>query len=140
VKRDLGDGYELDDDLGRVDPELVHRDLSQYSHWAAGRPRVVTDELIAGAARVVGVYRGRRQLGFTRTPSDGHTTSHLADVFVVPEHRGRGLGLVRFTVDDGPHSGTRRLLHTADAHALYRKLGFSEPGSRTMERRNGTGG
>jgi GNAT superfamily N-acetyltransferase len=136
VKRDLGDGYELDDDPGRLDRELVHRFLSEDSYWAAGRPRAVTDELIAGAARVVGLYRAGRQLGFTRTLSDGHTTSYLADVFVLPEHRGRGLGveLVRFTVDDGPFAGTKWLLHTADAHALYRQLGFSEPGSQTMER------
>lgn len=134
--RDLGDGYELDDDRGRVDRELVHRYLSEESYWAAGRPRSVTDELIAGAARVVGLYRDGCQLGFTRTVSDRHTTSYLADVFVLPEHRGRGLGveLVRFTVDEGPCAGTKWLLHTADAHALYRKLGFTEPGARTMER------
>jgi GNAT superfamily N-acetyltransferase len=136
MKRDLGDGYELDDDRSRVDRELVHRYLSEESYWAEGRPRAVTEELIAGAARVVGLYRGGSQLGFARTVSDGHTTSHLADVFVLAEHRGRGLGveLVRFTVDEGPYARTKWLLHTADAHALYRKLGFSEPGATTMER------
>ena len=46
VKRDLGDGYELDDDPARIDREAVHRYLSEESYWAAGRPRDVQDELI----------------------------------------------------------------------------------------------
>jgi GNAT superfamily N-acetyltransferase len=136
VKRDLGDGYELDDDAARIDREAVHRYLSEESYWAKGRSREVQDDLIAGAARVVGLYHGARQVGFSRTLSDGHTQSYLADVYVLAEHRGRGLGveLVRFSVDEGPFARTKWLLHTADAHGLYRKLGFAEPGEATLER------
>jgi GNAT superfamily N-acetyltransferase len=137
VRRDLGDGYELDDDPARIDPEAVHRYLSEESYWAKGRSRAVQDDLIAGAARVVGLYHASRQVGFSRTLSDGHTQSYLADVYVLQEHRGRGLGveLVRFSVDEGPFARTKWLLHTADAHGLYRKLGFGEPGEATLERR-----
>ena len=53
MKRDLGDGYELDDDPTRIDREASHRYLTQ-SYWASGRPRKVQDALIDGAARVVG--------------------------------------------------------------------------------------
>jgi GNAT superfamily N-acetyltransferase len=136
VKRDLGDGYELDDDPARIDREAVHRYLSEESYWALGRARAVQDELIDGAARVVGLYRDGEQVGFTRTLSDGHTQSYLADVYVLEGHRGRGLGveLVRFTVDEGPFAGTKWLLHTADAHDLYRKFGFAEPGDKALER------
>jgi GNAT superfamily N-acetyltransferase len=136
VKRDLGDGYELDDDLARIDREAVHRYLSEESYWAKGRPRDVQDELIDGAARVVGVYHDDEQVGFTRTLSDGHAQSYLADVYVLEEHRGRGLGveLVRFSVDEGPLAETKWFLHTSDAHDLYRKFGFAEPGERAMER------
>ena len=136
MRRSLGDGYELDDDRERVDREAVHRFLSDESYWAAGRSRTVMDELIDGAARVVGLYHEGRQVGFTRTVSDGHTTSYLADVYVLPEHRNRGLGveLVRFSVDEGPFAGTRWYLHTADAHELYRKFGFDEPDQRALER------
>ena len=136
MKRDLGDGYELDDDLTRIDREAVHRYLSEESYWAKGRPRDVQDELIDGAARVVGVYHDDEQVGFTRTLSDGHTQSYLADVYVLEEHRGRGLGveLVRFSVDEGPLAETKWFLHTSDAHDLYRKFGFAEPGERAMER------
>ena len=62
--------------------------------------------------------------------------SYLADVYVLEEHRGRGLGveLVRFSVDEGPLAATKWYLHTADAHGLYRKFGFGEPDERLMER------
>jgi GNAT superfamily N-acetyltransferase len=136
VKRDLGDGYELDDDPARIDREAVHRYLSEESYWARGRPREVQDELIDNAARVVGLYHDERQIGFTRTLSDGHAQSYLADVYVLEEHQGRGLGveLVRFSVDEGPYVSTKWFLHTADAHELYERFGFGRPNERVMER------
>jgi GNAT superfamily N-acetyltransferase len=136
VRRDLGGGYELDDDPGRIDRDAVHRYLSEESYWAKGRTREVQDELIDVAARVVGLYHEGEQVGFTRTLSDGHAQSYLADVYVLEEHRGRGLGveLVRFSVDEGPVAHTKWFLHTEDAHDLYRRFGFAEPGSRALER------
>ena len=136
MKRDLGNGYELDDDRARIDREAIHRYLSNESYWAKGRSREVMDELVDGAARVVGLYHDGAQIGFTRTLSDGHAQSYLADVYVLEEHRGRGLGveLVRFSVDEGPLSATKWFLHTADAHDLYRKFGFAEPSSKALER------
>jgi len=139
VKRDLGDGYELDDDPARIDRDAVHAYLGGESYWAKGRPREVQDSLIDGAARVVGLYRDGEQVGFTRALSDGHAQSYLADVYVLEEHRGRGLGveLVRFSVDEGPLADTKWFLHTADAHDLYRRFGFTEPGPRALERWSG---
>ena len=136
MRRDLGDGYELDDDPARIDREAVHRYLSGESYWARGRSRKVQDELVDSAARVVGLYKDGAQVGFTRTLSDGHAQSYLADVYVLGEHRGRGLGveLVRFSVDEGPFARTKWFLHTEDAHDLYRKFGFAEPGPKALER------
>ncbi len=34
----------------------------------------------------------------------------------------------------GPVRRTKWFLHTADAHDLYRKFGFAEPGERVLER------
>ena len=136
MRRAIDNGYELDDYKARVDREAVHRFISDQSYWAAGRPREVMDALIDGAARVVGLYHDGTQVGFTRTVSDGHTTSYLADVYVLPEHRGHGLGveLVRFSVEEGALAGTKWDLHTRDAHDLYRRFGFGPPGERLMER------
>ena len=136
MRREVGDEYELDDDPGRIDRDAVHRYLSGESYWAQGRARETQDALIDNAARVVGLYHGTTQVGFSRAISDGHVQSYLADVYVLEEHRGHGLGveLVRFSVDEGPLAGTKWILHTADAHGLYRKLGFVDPGSAMLER------
>ncbi len=141
MKRDLGDGYELDDDPARIDRDAVHAYLVR-SYWAEGRRRDVQDALLDNAARVVGLYREGRQIGFTRAVSDGHVQSYLADVYVLEEHRGRGLGveLVRFSVDEGPLAATKWYLHTRDAHGLYRKFGFREPSERVLERTGNPGG
>jgi GNAT superfamily N-acetyltransferase len=138
VKRDLGNGYELDDDLSRIDREAVHAYLGGESYWAEGRTREVQDALIDGAARVVGLYHDGDQVGFSRSLSDGYAQSYLADVYVLDQHRRRGLGveLVRFSVDEGPLADTKWFLHTRDAHDLYRRFGFAEPSERAMERWN----
>ena len=88
MRRELPDGYELDDDVERVDVDAVHRYLSEESYGAEGRFRDTVEALVRGATRVVGVYRAGSQVGFARAVSDGHTVAYLADVYVLPEHRG----------------------------------------------------
>ena len=138
MRREVGDGLELDDDEGRIDRAEVHRWLSEVSYWAAGRPRGTQDRLIDDAQRVVGLYDGDRQIGFCRAASDGVSFVYLADVYVLEEYRGRGLGeaLVRFMIDESPYADVRWLLHTTNMHPLYRKLGFAEPDYKVMERRS----
>lgn len=132
MRRELGDGYELDDDPGRIDVDAVHEFISTDSYWGRGRPWERVERAIRGSTRVVGLYHGNRseiaqQVGFARAVTDWVIVAYLADVYVLPEHRGRGLGLelVRETIDGGPSSEMRWLLHTADAQGLYAKLGFS---------------
>jgi ribosomal protein S18 acetylase RimI-like enzyme len=136
VRRQLGDGLELDDDPGRIDVAAVHAFLANQSYWAEGRPYEVVERLVREAQRVVGLYDDRRQVGFARAFTDGVSLVYLADVYVLPEYRGRGLGaeLVREMVENGPYADVRWVLHTRDAHALYRKVGFGEPSERVMER------
>jgi ribosomal protein S18 acetylase RimI-like enzyme len=138
MRRDLGDGLELDDDKARVDREAVHRWLSEVSYWATGRPRETQDRLIDGAWRVVGLYDGQRQIGFARAWSDGVSFVYLADVYVLEEYRGRRLGeaLVRFMIEDSEYAHVRWLLHTTNMHSLYRKFGFGDPDYKVMERRS----
>jgi ribosomal protein S18 acetylase RimI-like enzyme len=136
VKRELADGFELDDDRERVDLDELHRFLSTESYWAKGRPRDVVERLVREAQRVVGLYRGERLVGFCRAATDGVAFAYLADVYVLPEFRGRGLGveLVREMVENGPYSNLGWLLHTSDAHRLYKKFGFAKPERKVMER------
>jgi GNAT superfamily N-acetyltransferase len=136
VKRALGDGYELDDDRTRVDRVAVHAYLGGVSYWAEGRSRERQDELIDASEHVVGLYKEGRQIGFARAVDcDAAGFVYLADVYVLEEHRGRGLGveLIKEIVERGPFAGRRWVLHTRDMHALYEKFGF-EPNVRVMER------
>ena len=136
MKRELDGGFELDDDPGRVDVAAVHRYLAEESYWAKGRPFADVEQLVREAARVVGLYHDGRQIGFCRAARCAPGLFYLADVYVLEEYRGRGLGgeLVREILDNGPLAGKRWLLHTEDAHELYRRFGFDEPGPKLMER------
>ena len=136
MKRTLAGGYELDDDPARVDVDAVHDYLANHSYWAEDRPRDVVERLVLEAARVVGVYLDGAQVGFARAVSDGVAVTYLADVYVLPDHRGHALGveLVREIVENGPLADRRWILHTRDAHELYRRFGFGPPGDRLMER------
>jgi len=139
VKRDLGDGYELDDDPARLDRDAVHEYLGSESYWAKGRSRERQDELIDASDRIVGVYRDGRQVGFARAVDcDAAGFVYIADVYVLEVHRGRGLGveLVREMIDNGPYADRRWVLHTRDMHGLYEKFGFG-PNERVMERGSG---
>ena len=105
MKRELADGYELDDDPNRIDIDAVHAFISGESYWGQGRPRATVERLIRKADRVVGLYKDDAQVGFCRAVTDeGACLAYLADVYVLAEHRGRGLGLelVREMVDNGP--------------------------------------
>ncbi len=137
MRRELPGGYELDDDPDRVDVAAVHRYISGESYWAAGRPYALMEELVRAAARVVGLYHADVQVGFCRAVTcSGLPYVYLADVYVLEGHRGRGLGveLVREMVERGPYAEEAWILHTSDAHDLYRRFGFDVPGARTMVR------
>jgi GNAT superfamily N-acetyltransferase len=136
MRRRLPSGIELDDDPDRVDVDAVHAYLANESYWAEGRPREIVELSLRTAARVVALYDGTRQIGFCRVVSDGFRVAYLADVYVLPGYRGRGLGteLIREAVENGPHANCVWLLHTRDAHDLYERFGFARGSHRLMER------
>ena len=71
MRRELPDGYELDDDRARVDVNVVHRYLAEEAYWVPGRDRATIERLVRESARVIGAYHGREQVGFARVMSDG---------------------------------------------------------------------
>src|SRR5436305_12554382 len=84
--------YEIATDPSRLDRDLIHRFLSEESYWAKGRSREIVDRSIENSM-CFGVYEGdSTQVAFARVVTDRCTFAWLADVFVVPEHRGHGLG------------------------------------------------
>jgi GNAT superfamily N-acetyltransferase len=135
VSRELPDGYQLDDAPERLDHDAIVDFLTTEAYWHRWRGRQDIVNQLESAWRCVGLYEpGGAQVGLARVMADGVALGYLADVYVLAEHRGRGLGLalVREAVDSQPT--WRWLLHTADAHALYRKLGFGPAPETLMER------
>ncbi|GAA3051361.1 GNAT family N-acetyltransferase [Actinokineospora globicatena] len=130
--------YETDDNPGRIDIDAIWAYLSTDAYWGTWRTKEQIAAQLASAWRVVGVYHRETgaQVGFARAISDGVATAYLADVYVLAEARGHGLGkaLVRAMIDEGPGAKFRWLLHTRDAHTLYESFGFAAPGPMVMER------
>ena len=130
--------YEFDDNPGRVDTDAVWEFLSTQAYWGKVRTRADFDAQLASAWRVVGVYETAtgRQVGFARAVSDGVAFAYLADVYILPDARGAGLGkeLVATMIDRGPGASFRWTLHTADAHGLYKQFGFAAPDETYLER------
>lgn len=130
--------YEFDDAPGRVDRDAVWEFLSTQAYWGKFRTRADFEAQLASAWRVVGVYEtaSGRQVGFARAVSDGVAFAYLADVFILPDARGAGLGkeLVATMIDRGPGASFRWTLHTADAHGLYQQYGFAAPDETYLER------
>ena len=132
------DGYVVSTDAERLDLEVVHAFLVE-SYWAQGIPRETVERSIEGSMPF-GLYAASgEQVGFARVVSDRATFAWIGDVFVLPDHRGKGLALwLMECVRDHPAlQGLRRwMLATRDAHDLYARVGFTplaDP-TRLMER------
>jgi RimJ/RimL family protein N-acetyltransferase len=128
--------YEIDDDPARVDMDAAVAFLTTQAYWARWRDAGVIREQIGTAWRVVAAYDSAgAMVGFARAFSDG-ASAYLADVYVLPEHRGAGLGvaIVRAMVDGGAGARMRWMLHTSDAHGLYRRFGFAAGDGSYLER------
>ncbi len=118
-------GLRISTDPAEVDLDVVHGFLTT-SYWARGIARDRVARSIAGSVPFSLIENGR-QVGFARVISDRATFAWLADVFVVPEARGRGLGvwLVESILSHPELQGLRRWsLSTRDAHSLYARFGF----------------
>ena len=121
-------GYEVSTDKARLDIDLIHNFLSKESYWAKNIPRAVVERSIENAL-CFGAYDGNQQVGFTRVVTDYAVFAYIGDVFVLPEHRGRGVSkMIMQAIRSHPGlQGLRRWhLLTRDAHALYRQFGFRE--------------
>lgn len=110
-------GYLVSDEPERLDEELI-RGYLRGSYWASDVP---SEEILRSIrnSHAFGLYGERGQVGF----------AYLADVFVLDEHRGRGLGrwIVLCVLDHPGLRGVRKwMLSTRNAHELYQPFGFEE--------------
>ncbi|WP_093231003.1 GNAT family N-acetyltransferase [Thermoflavimicrobium dichotomicum] len=118
--------YLISTDRSLLDLDVIHRYLSQESYWAKGIARDQVARMIEHSSLVFGLYYQNRQIGFARVMTDTVRFAYLADVFVLPEFQGKGLGkwLVEFIVSLPEVQVKKFLLATRDAHSLYAKYGF----------------
>ena len=117
--------YEVTSDRTRLDVGAIHDFLSR-AYWSAGIPRALVERAIENSL-CFGVFHDKEQVGFARVITDKATFAYLADVYILPEHRGKGLSrrLMEEIVKHPDLQGLRRmLLATRDAHGLYAKFGF----------------
>jgi N-acetylglutamate synthase-like GNAT family acetyltransferase len=89
------------------------------------------------------VLHQTKTIGFARLITDYTTFAYLADVFILPEHRGKGLSkLLLKRIHENPElqSLRRWLLATKDAHSLYEQFGWTkftaEQTNRFMQKHN----
>ncbi|MEA2463396.1 MAG: hypothetical protein QOJ98_1143 [Acidobacteriota bacterium] len=117
----------IDVTCDRVDLEVVHRYLSEESYWAKGITRELVERSIAHSLPF-SAFDGDALVGFARVITDRATFAYLADVFVLPSHRGRGISKLLMTaiLAHPELQGLRRWsLVTRDAQALYAQFGFT---------------
>jgi GNAT superfamily N-acetyltransferase len=112
-----------------LDIPLIHRFIAQESYWARGIPLHTLQRSIEHSL-CFGGFLGSAQVAFARVISDYATFAYLGDVFVLPEHRGKGYSkaMMAAILAYPQLQGLRRfMLTTSDAHGLYAQLGFTAP-------------
>ncbi|TMI78779.1 MAG: GNAT family N-acetyltransferase [Bacteroidetes bacterium] len=119
------DDYVLSTDTSKIDIKTVHGFLSR-SYWAEEIPMEIVRRGIENSL-CFAIYHREMLAGFARVISDFATFAYLADVFILPTHRGKGLSkwLIQSILDHPQLQGLRRFtLATRDAHRLYAQFGF----------------
>jgi GNAT superfamily N-acetyltransferase len=120
--------FALSDDPARLDFDYIEASL-RTTYWAADRPRNIMEAAFRNALGF-GLYDtsepSPRQVGFARAVTDKVNFSWIADVFIDPALRGKGLGkwMIRCILEHPDVKDTRQALGTQDAHAFYEQLGF----------------
>ena len=114
-------------DKSKLDIGLIAEYLSKRSYWAKGRSREKIERSISNTL-CFGVYdASHRQVGFARVLTDFAVFAWIMDVFILEEHRGRGLGklLMKAIMAHPALQDLERWgLGTKDAHGLYAQFGF----------------
>lgn len=117
--------FTISTDPARLDLDVIHGFL-YHCYWSPGIPRELVAQAINHSLNF-GLYEENQQIGFARVVSDYTSFAYLADVFVLPTHRGHGLGiwLIECIIHCPALQSIRSFtLATRDAHSLYRKFGF----------------
>jgi GNAT superfamily N-acetyltransferase len=119
--------YNISTDKSLLDVAAVHHFLSTEAYWSKHIPIATVQRAIENSL-CFGIYHGTAQVGFARLITDYATFAYLSDVYVLQEHRGKGLSkrLMETIMAHPDVQGLRRwVLLTHDAHGLYAQHGWS---------------
>ncbi len=120
-------GFLYSTDKTKLQEEVIYNYLSKESYWAQNIPLDIVKQSIEGSI-CFGIYLNQEQIGYARVVTDCATFGYLADVFVLQEHRGKGLSkeLMKFIMAHPSFKKLRRfMLATKDAQGLYKQFGFN---------------
>ena len=113
-------------DPDSVDKNRLFNFLHNTAYWSKGIPRE-TFEISLENSRTYSALKDDEMIGFARVVTDRSTFLYLADVYVEPEHRGKGYSkiLMRAIMGDPAHKDIRTwILLTSDAQGLYEQFGW----------------
>jgi len=119
-------GYRLGFAPEDIDAAAAHAFLTR-SYWCEGIPLATVQRAIENSLCIALHAEGQGQVGFARVVTDRTTFAYLCDVYVLEDHRGRGLAdwMVQSLLAHPDLQGLRRfMLFTRDAHPLYARHGF----------------
>ena len=108
-----------------IDLEKLVKYISKESYWGKNRDVEIIVKSIENSL-CYSVLLDGEFVGFARVITDYSTFKYLCDVFILPEHQGKGMGkeLLQFIMDDPEIKDGPYLLLTKDAHGFYSKFGF----------------
>lgn len=119
-------GYKISSETNEMDVSVIHGYISR-SYWAKNIP-LSTMEIAIKNSLCFGVFSDSgNQVAFARIVTDSATFAYLADVFVLEDHRGKGISkwIMKNIISHPKLQGIRRMvLATSDAHGLYEEFGF----------------
>ena len=123
--------YFISTDNTLLDFPVILRFIAEESYWGKGRTEPVMRRAIANSAICFGLYQdtetGPVQVGFARMISDLALFGYLSDVFVLSDHRGKGLGkwLVNTVCDHPDLRNLKRMTLMTRTPEFYEPLSFS---------------
>jgi GNAT superfamily N-acetyltransferase len=125
------DGASCGDIQFSTDKQLLNTDLiieylQETSYWAKDR---TTEAILKSIDHSIcfGAYLDQQQIGFGRAVTDRAVFFYLADIFILPDFQGKGIGqrFMKFILQHEDLQNMRAVLTTQTAHSFYEKFGFT---------------
>lgn len=123
----MSNSYRVTTDQREFDLQSIHQFLSS-TYWSKNIPQATLFKAIEHSLCFSVLSAVNKQVGFARLVTDKATFAYLADVYILPEYRGKGLSkkLMQAITEHPELQGLRRIvLATKDAHGLYQQFGFT---------------